>query len=101
MHIYYSILVTANLCTWIKKQSLGEVLPTFLALYIIIQLFWIVRTTAETKLVSYGPFKVAIVTNICMCLKFKVARTPQFAVHTHNAHTLHTHTLNIHYTHAH
>jgi len=33
--------------------------------------------SVEEKLVSYGPFKVAIVTNIRMCLKFKVARTLQ------------------------
>jgi len=32
-------------------------------------------------LVSYGPFEVAIVTNIRMRLKFEVARTPQVAVH--------------------
>jgi len=31
-------------------------------------------------LVSYGPFEVAIVTNIRMRLKFEVARTPQVAV---------------------
>jgi len=26
--------------TWVKKQSIGEVLLTFLALYVITQLFW-------------------------------------------------------------
>jgi len=39
------VLATSNfkhMCNWVKKQSIGEVLLTFLTLYVITQLFWIV-----------------------------------------------------------
>jgi len=58
-----------------KKQSIGEVLLTFLALYVITQLFWMVIALQDvSRNMSYGPFKVAIqgpfrphsVTNIAM-----------------------------------
>ena len=80
------VLATSNfkrMRTWVRKTSIGEVLLTFLALYAITQLFWIVkffRSPIEIKSVSYGLLKVAIVINVRMRLTFKVARTPQFAV---------------------
>ena len=55
------------------KQSIGEVLLTFLALHAITQLFWTVKVlqvTNRNKSVSYGLLKAAIVTNIRVCLKF-------------------------------
>jgi len=39
------VLATSNLKrmrTWVKKQSIGEVLLTLLKLYVIAQLFWVV-----------------------------------------------------------
>jgi len=66
-----------------KKQSIGEVLLTFLALYIITQLFWMVialQDPSRNKIGELWRFEIAIVTNIRMRLKFKVARTPQFAI---------------------
>jgi len=69
--------------TWVKKQLIGEVLLTFLVLYIITQLFWMIialQDASRNKIGELWTFEVAIVTNIRMHLKFKVARTPQFAV---------------------
>jgi len=82
------VLATSNfkrMRTWVKKQSIGEALLTLLALYIITQLFWVVIALQDVSRNQIGElwtiFKVAIVTNnIRMRLKFKVARTPQFAV---------------------
>jgi len=68
--------------TWVKNQSIGEVLLTFLALYIITQLFWMVialQDASRNKIGELWTFEVAIMTIIRMRLKFKVARTPQFA----------------------
>jgi len=75
------ILSTCALGLW--KQSVGWVLLTFLALYVITQLFWILIALQyvgrKTKLVSCGLLKAAIVMNI-YTHAFKVAKTQQFAV---------------------